>query len=478
MIKELLQQVRSAMARVSFHGGHLFWFKPHPKIERHPNALVGSAVRPPAMAAQAGSRPARVLQIDGDDTFAALFRSTLNATLQAQCDVERVTSLAEGLEQLVEQAYDLIVVEPSLSDSHGAATVASLRPYADESPIVVLTSEEDASQALATLEQGAQDYYFKSAFDPQELARSIREAMARHPRAPVDFDKQRARESVQRSQEALHRLPDPADRREHPRYLLTRPLLAIPVLPDGKPLAAFPSEGFSLDLSASGLRCEIAGLSELPSRRLVVGLETANGDPHFATLEVRWTEPCPGGLRIGGEFAQADRELLRQENLAPQLNPSTYRYQTGLPVETLHRWVDLGICRPVLVDRILVCPDCRAVPTMRYGCRACGCVRTASSQLIHHFPCAHVGLVDEFETQQELVCPKCRQRSLIVGSDFEYLRGPYHCLDCNWSDTELECVGQCLACDVRFPIHQAVEEELYGYYVHRLDPLALVSEPR
>ena len=85
-------------------------------------------------------------------------------------------------------------------------------------------------------------------------------------------------------------------------------------------------------------------------------------------------------------------------------------------------------------------------------------------------------MVKEFDQGDELVCPKCRQRKLVIGADFEYLSGPYQCLDCNWSDTQLELVGQCQACELRFPIQQAVEEELIGYHVHRLDPLALVSK--
>ena len=43
------------------------------------------------------------------------------------------------------------------------------------------------------------------------------------------------------------------------------------------------------------------------------------------------------------------------------------------------------------------------------------------SKLIHHFRCAHVGYADEFLEGEEIVCPKCRARGLIVGADFENL---------------------------------------------------------
>jgi hypothetical protein len=33
-----------------------------------------------------------------------------------------------------------------------------------------------------------------------------------------------------------------------------------------------------------------------------------------------------------------------------------------------------------------------------------------------------------------------------------------------------------LSCDLRFPAQHAALEELIGYHVHRLDPLALISQ--
>ena len=423
-----------------------------------------------------GNQALNILHVGRDSEYANLLQSSLAATMQAQCDVQRVARLSDALKRLVEEAFDAIVVENELPDSRGIETLEWLRPYAQQAPIVVVSEDANESEALEIVKHGAQDCHSKQERDADDLARSVGMAIVRHQKIKSEFSQERARMSAELTRRATTQPVPPSDRRVHPRYLLTRTLLAIPLLPDYQPVNAFQAEGITIDVSAEGIGFRIMGIEHLPTHRLVVGVEAEDGQLHFATVDVKRSVPVPGGLQIGGQFSSVERDVLRPENMMPHINHTTHRYQTGLSTATLYKWVELGICRPILIDRILACPDCRAVPTLRRGCRACGSVRTANSQLIHHFPCAHVGMVQEFDQRDELVCPKCRQRKLVIGADYEYLSGPYQCLDCNWSDSDLELVGQCLACELRFPIQQAVEEELIGYYVHRLDPLALVAK--
>jgi hypothetical protein len=141
----------------------------------------------------------------------------------------------------------------------------------------------------------------------------------------------------------------------------------------------------------------------------------------------------------------------------------------------LERWAQWGVLHPFLTQRILVCPKCRAVASFRCGCRQCGSIFTRGNRMIHHFACAHVAPAKEFQDPQGLVCPHCRTRHLVVGPDCEFLDGPYRCLTCDASDTELALVGQCLGCNLKFPLEVAPEEDIIGYHVNRLHPLDLVS---
>jgi len=153
--------------------------------------------------------------------------------------------------------------------------------------------------------------------------------------------------------------------------------------------------------------------------------------------------------------------------LTPVFDPMTLKYHYGLPSSMLRAWQDDGTLNKVLIDRVQVCPKCGALPSFRFGCAACGSGCVTNDRLIHHYACAHVAPIDDFEQNDRLVCPKCRVKDLIVGADFEYLTGPYRCLDCNWSAAELEHVAHCLACQYRYPASESVIEDLVAYHSRR-----------
>ncbi len=474
----LLRRLRFAVERRRYGAAH-----PRQVAASRPHHAVATAAAPlqnagtlPAMPStdqdhgdnQTPQRPVRVLQVEDDAMYARLVEKRLCGNGPDAFEVDRVGDLAEALKRLVEDAYDAILLDLSLPDCEGLDTMATIRQYADDAPILVVTGHDDEELAVEGIQKGADDFLFKTHLDTRQLAQSIRMAVARKRKANSVFDREKSRQSVAAA--------EGSNRRKHQRFLLTRPIFAVPLLPGAQPDGTHHAEGFTIDVSAGGMGFEIHGLDRLPSNQLLVGLEADDGVYYFATVEVRFKEVVESGIRIGARFAAAGRDVLRRENLLPTLNAKTYRFETGLPTETLNKWCEFGIFRPILMDRVLVCPECKGAPTFRDGCRSCGSVRVATSQLIHHFACAHVGFVSDFESGDEMVCPKCRSRGLIVGADFEHLDGPYRCLDCDWSDTELEIVAQCLGCQLRFPVHEAVEEELIGYHVNRLDPLALVPD--
>lgn len=125
-----------------------------------------------------------------------------------------------------------------------------------------------------------------------------------------------------------------------------------------------------------------------------------------------------------------------------------------------------GALGEVLLDRVWVCPQCRALPSFRPACPCCGSAGVERDRMMHHFACAFVGSTGEFQVSDEgLACPKCCTQRLTVGTDCEYLDGPWRCPDCDWNTAELEIVGHCLKCGFRFPAQQAVLEDLVGHCV-------------
>ena len=158
--------------------------------------------------------------------------------------------------------------------------------------------------------------------------------------------------------------------------------------------------------------------------------------------------------------------------LVPEFDAQQLTYGFGAASQLLAEWEASGGIKPVTMDRIHVCPDCRGLPTFRDGCGMCGSARVTNECLIHHFRCGYVDVQQEFQTRAGVMCPKCLARDMVVGVDFEHVMGPYHCTDCGWEGTELDSIGQCIQCGLRFPAHEAGTHDLVGYHVERDDLLA------
>jgi DNA-binding NarL/FixJ family response regulator len=89
-------------------------------------------------------------------------------------------TLADGIVKGRDDKPDVVLLDLSLPDSAGLATVQAMRAALPEIPIVVLTGHDDNALASAALQIGAQDYLVKGQFDHDALGRAVRHALARH----------------------------------------------------------------------------------------------------------------------------------------------------------------------------------------------------------------------------------------------------------------------------------------------------------
>ncbi|MFA5825607.1 MAG: diguanylate cyclase [Gallionellaceae bacterium] len=121
----------------------------------------------------------RILLVEDDASDAHLLRQLLKTAANASFEVIWVKSLAEAQRYLHEQAPDVVLLDLTLPDSSGLATVHAGRRAAGALPLIVLTGHNDPEFALRTLEAGAQDYLIKGEFQAGDLIRSIRYAISR-----------------------------------------------------------------------------------------------------------------------------------------------------------------------------------------------------------------------------------------------------------------------------------------------------------
>jgi signal transduction histidine kinase len=108
-----------------------------------------------------------------------LLSACLEETDAAQLQLTHVVRLSEALRCLQEQAYDVVLLDLGLPDSHGLDTLAQARAQGLGVPIVVLTGLDDDRVGVQAVQQGAQDYLVKGQVDGKLLVRSLHYAMER-----------------------------------------------------------------------------------------------------------------------------------------------------------------------------------------------------------------------------------------------------------------------------------------------------------
>lgn len=121
----------------------------------------------------------RVLLVEDNPGDARLVEILLAEVGTARFEVTHVESLGEGLGTLDDSIFDVVLVDLSLPDSKGLETVARTRECTSETPIIVLSGQDDEETALQALQSGAEDYLVKGHGDGEIISRSIRYSMQR-----------------------------------------------------------------------------------------------------------------------------------------------------------------------------------------------------------------------------------------------------------------------------------------------------------
>lgn len=122
----------------------------------------------------------KVLLIEDNLAEARLLQEVLKGTQPEEFELFHVQRLKEALQALDNTfPYDAILLDLTLPDSEGLASLDSLLARAPNLPIVILTNTNDDRLALEAVRQGAQDYLWKRQINVETLVRSLRYAMQR-----------------------------------------------------------------------------------------------------------------------------------------------------------------------------------------------------------------------------------------------------------------------------------------------------------
>lgn len=128
-----------------------------------------------------------ILLVEDNLAEARLLQEFLKGTVVSRFNLVHVKRLEEAISMLKRSAnaqleadnFDVILLDLTLPDSYGLASVDLLTQNAPSLPIVVLTNTNDDELAVKAVRQGAQDYLVKRHVNQDILVRSLRYAIER-----------------------------------------------------------------------------------------------------------------------------------------------------------------------------------------------------------------------------------------------------------------------------------------------------------
>jgi two-component system, cell cycle response regulator len=120
----------------------------------------------------------KILQIE-DNPDDVRLTSILLGEASRTATLTSVGTLADGLEKIHSESWDLVLLDLGLPDSQGLATFEKLRDIGQGVPVVITSGLGDEQQADRAVRLGAQEYLVKGTFDSRRLWQAIRHARLR-----------------------------------------------------------------------------------------------------------------------------------------------------------------------------------------------------------------------------------------------------------------------------------------------------------
>ncbi|WP_051340546.1 response regulator [Azospirillum halopraeferens] len=129
--------------------------------------------------AREGAAAIRVMLVEDEPGDARLVEYVLRQARSGAFLVEHTDHLGAAIAHLSMERADVVLLDLSLPDSHGVATVKRMKAAFPSLPVIVLTGLDDTDVAVAAVEAGAQDFLVKGQADGPLMQRAIRYAISR-----------------------------------------------------------------------------------------------------------------------------------------------------------------------------------------------------------------------------------------------------------------------------------------------------------
>ncbi|WP_108666834.1 diguanylate cyclase [Euzebya rosea] len=125
-------------------------------------------------------RHLHVLVVEDSDADAVVVHERLTEAAPIDVRVDRVPSLGQAVASLEQTAFDAVIYDMGLPDAQGLPGFRELALAAPDTPIVILTGNDDADTASTALAERAQEFLPKQMMDSPWLLRAVQHAIERH----------------------------------------------------------------------------------------------------------------------------------------------------------------------------------------------------------------------------------------------------------------------------------------------------------
>lgn len=120
-----------------------------------------------------------ILLVEDNPADARLISVLLKQGGAGRFELHTVENFAHALQHMRDHKPDVVLLDLTLPDSSGLATVKNAVAAADNIPIIMLTGMDDEDLAIRAVQEGAQDYLIKGQVDSRLLCRAIAYAIER-----------------------------------------------------------------------------------------------------------------------------------------------------------------------------------------------------------------------------------------------------------------------------------------------------------
>ncbi len=140
---------------------------------------------------------------------------------------------------------------------------------------------------------------------------------------------------------------------------------------------------------------------------------------------------------------------------------------------TLDELIRYDILRPLVIDRIVVCPRCESIDIKLYlKCPKCGSFNLENKRIIQHRVCGFTDVESAFKTvktEKEIIyeCPKCKLSFTINAPDYSEIGKLYECKNCSYRTNNPNITLTCKVCKTSFSIIDAQYYPIFAYSINK-----------